>query len=215
MISFVVELKVYLNLCRFLRLRTKSLDVKTLNSSVVSEKPMRMNTVLAVRGPLKRDLVYRLIRASSHVSSYTVTPLGALSADLLQRSYSGYGVFVLGAGGVLVAANRVVQAQAWARVLTAPALDSPRDVSFGHQWTVLLSNAFSFLTTIKLQNWTSTRWRRHVPMPVYAGVLEAALTDIEAHAAGLAQGEVIYIEAPGSVLERVAPVLAILMSRRD
>ena len=160
-----------------------------------------------------REICYRPLRASSHISTYTLQPEGIIQADVLQRAYSAYGLLVPGVGeGPAVPASRVAQAQAWARTISALGLNYPREVCLGYVWTVLLSNAFSLICGYELRDVARTTWRRNVVQTTYVGPLEGSLSDIEAHAAGLATGNVVYLEAPGAVLERIGPVLAVLAS---
>ena len=137
------------------------------DSSVTSQVDARIGVRVANRGVIMRDIIYRPIKASTLVSSWTLRPQGVLSADILQRSFAGYGVTVLGPGGIPTPANRVAQALAWNQVLQQLGLNSPREVCLSYVWTKLISNAMSWISGYATRASSRTIWRHQLQMPTY------------------------------------------------
>ena len=118
---------------------------------------------IASRGCIRRDVCYKPIGSSSHISTFTLQPQGIVQADVLQRSYAAYGLRTPGAGGgPPTPASRVAQAQAWARRINALGFNYAREISLSYNWTILLSNAFSLLVGYELRAVARTLWRRRL-----------------------------------------------------
>ena len=51
-------------------------------------------------------------------------------------------------------------------------LSSPRDVCHSGIWTLVWFNAMAFLAGFNLQGYATKVWKKNVPQPIFAGILE-------------------------------------------